>query len=251
MNENPLTFSVQTPLEELLKLAGSKFKVRFEPIKIGGYELEVLQLENLEEYVDQLAETTKEDKKIELPFWAKIWPTSILLGHFISKHLSKIKSSDANLLEIGAGIGVCGLIAAKQGYQVTISDINEDALLFNQINILKNNLQNSAQIAKVDFTQQNLDNRFSVIIGSEVLYINETYRPLIKFLLSHIRHNENSEILLAKDYKISAKKFFKLAQDEFYIQENTLGFKERVQDNNSLPERHLCHIYKLKPKKYD
>ncbi len=245
-----LNFSPDASLHELLDYAQSKYQTRFEPLKIGENKLELLQFEDMEKYIEQLDAQTGSNDKIELPFWAKIWPTSILLSYYL-RNLNI--SLDTHLLEIGAGIGICGLFAAKLGYKVTISDINEDALLFARINILKNNLQDKAQIKKIDFTKDKKDENYKIIIGSETLYKEDTYRPLIKFFLNNLKPNQYSEVILANHYKIKAKKFFKLAQQEFDIEEKTIGFKESSDnsaDNNSDSEKHLCKIYRMRPLKY-
>jgi len=41
-----------------------------------------------------------------------------------------LRPNNSECLEIGAGIGVAGLFAAAFGYEVTITDIDEYALLF-------------------------------------------------------------------------------------------------------------------------
>jgi predicted nicotinamide N-methyase len=232
--------------EELLNLADERFGVRFEPVSIGGYTLDILQFADLEEYIDRLAEATREEQRLELPFWAKIWPTSILLSHSL---LKMTPDPSRDMLEIGAGIGLCGLFAAKHGFRVTITDNEPDALLFAQINILKNSLQDRAAIDKVDFTTDRMERRFPLLIGSEVLYRENDYRPLIKFLQHHIEPSAEAAIMLAKDYKLGARKFFKLAEPEFSWQQKTLGYRERSDSNDGSEERHLCSIFTLRPKK--
>lgn len=232
--------------EDLLNYADERFGVRFDPVTIGGSTLDILQFADLEEYIDRLAETTREEERLELPFWAKIWPTSILLSHSL---LKMTPDPSREMLEIGAGIGLCGLFAANHGFRVTISDNEPEALLFAQINILRNNLRDRADIALVDFTKDRMERRFPLLIGSEVLYREADYRPLIKFLQHHIEPSSDAAIMLAKDYKLGAKKFFKLAEPEFSWQQKTLGYRERSGGDEPGEERHLCTIYTLTPKK--
>ncbi|MGM0425157.1 MAG: methyltransferase, partial [Thermodesulfobacteriota bacterium] len=81
----PSTFSPEASLQELLDIANSKYQVHFETVKVGDHELQILQLADMEEYVDYLAETLHYGEKLELPFWAKIWPTSILLSYYLQR----------------------------------------------------------------------------------------------------------------------------------------------------------------------
>jgi len=228
--------------DELLAEVKKKFEVDFEDIRIGDIKLSLLKIVNLENYIDKLADEVKDGEKLKLPFWAKIWPTSLLLSYVLLK--LPIQEGD-KLLEIGAGMGLCGLVAAKLGFKVVISDIENDALLISQINVLKNGLKDVAKVQRVDFTKDRLEMGFRYIIGSEVLYKQEHFRPLVKFFLNHLKEKD-SYVILAKDYHLKAKKFFKLADEYFAIQEKIIGYREK---DNKKGERHLCSILKLSKKR--
>ena len=236
-----LPFDPQAPLSELLDQARSKYDVYFEPVSIGEERLEILQIADMEAYIEQLAAQTKND--LQLPFWAKIWPTSVLLAYFVQK-LPHSPASN-NLLELGAGIGLCGLLAAKRGFRVTLSDIEPDALLFCQINILQNNLQDRAEVVKADFTADRLEQRFEHILGSEILYQQPSYAPLVAFLQAHLAHSPQATILLAQGYSRGAKGFFELAEPQFAVQHRVLGYKEGASKED---EKHMSVIYKLTAK---
>ncbi|MFP4213856.1 MAG: class I SAM-dependent methyltransferase [Desulfohalobiaceae bacterium] len=243
----PSTFSARAPLQELLQQAKSKYQLRFETVKVGESSLQVLQLADMENYVDHLAETLPYGQKLELPFWAKIWPTSILLSYYLQRMGLQ---QQGTMLELGSGVGVCGLFAAQQGYQVVISDTHEDALLFSRINILQNNLQDRAEVAKVDFTSHRLQHSFHYILGSEILYQEDCYRPLLDFLQHHMAPGPDSEAILAKSYNLKAEKFFQLAHKEFQVQEKTLGYRQQAPaQEQSSPEKYLSQIYRLRPLK--
>lgn len=231
-------------IDNLLEIARTKFEVVFEDVRVGPYQLQILQIADLENYVDRLAEESRE--KIELPFWAKIWPASILLSYYLTS-LSP-EGENKNIIELGSGIGLAGLFAAKHGFNVILSDNSLPALLFAKINILKNNLQDRAQIQCVDFTSDRLQQKFEYIVGSEIFYKESSYRGLVKFLLAHINPSPSSEVVLAADYRRQAKKFFQTAQKEFQIDQKNIGYKGQEQDDHQ-SEKFLCAIYRMKPKK--
>ncbi|MFO7717404.1 MAG: class I SAM-dependent methyltransferase [Thermodesulfobacteriota bacterium] len=237
-----LPFDPQAPLSELLDLARSKYDVYFEPVTIGEERIEILQIADMEDYIERLAAQTSSD--LQLPFWAKIWPTSVLLAYFVQK--LPHSPASARVLEIGAGIGLCGLFAAKRGFRVTLSDIEPDALLFCQINILQNNLQDHAEVIKADFTADRLEQRFEHILGSEVLYQHASYAPLVDFLRDHLAPTSQAAILLAQGYSRGAKGFFELAEPQFAVQHRVLGYKEGASKED---EKHMSVIYKLTAKK--
>ncbi|MCA1742514.1 MAG: methyltransferase, partial [Desulfonatronovibrio sp.] len=206
-------------IDNLLEMARTKFEVVFEDVVVGPYKMQILQIADLENYVDRLAEESKE--KIELPFWAKIWPASILLSHYLTS--LPAENGNKSIMELGSGIGLTGLFAARHGFNVILSDNNLQALLFAKINILKNNLQDKARIECVNFTTERLKQKFEYIVGSEIFYKENSYRGLIKFLLTHINSSPASEVLLAADYRRQAKKFFQAAQKEFRIDQKNIG----------------------------
>jgi predicted nicotinamide N-methyase len=233
----------QASLDELLELAREKYDVAFEPVSVGDTTIEVLQIANMDEYVEQLAETAAPTRGIELPFWAKIWPASILLAHFMRSPDPAGKKA----LEIGAGVGVTGLFAAAFGFETVISDVNDDALLFARAAALKNGLADRVRIVRADFTDTDLGERFDYVLGAEILYRPDTYRGLVKFLLGSLKREPGAEAVLAKAYSRKSEKFFKLAADEFEMTEKSVGIKSGDQARQ---ERHLITIHRLRPRKH-
>ena len=235
---------LSAPLDELLDAAKSRYDVHFEPVAVGGETLELLQLDDVAAVIDrQLARAG--DGPVELPYWATIWPGAMLLAHSL-RHLGPGNGRSA--LEVGCGIGLVGLFAAKQGYNCLLTDIHPDALLFTQINILQNGLSDRAGVAKADFTADRLGRRFDLVLGAEVLYLPDTYRSLLKFFLAHIALHKDAALLLSKDFTRKATRFMALAGEEFDIAEKVIGYKETAPESGE-PERKLCQIYRMTPKK--
>lgn len=236
-------FSLAAPLDELLDVAKSRFDVRFEPVTIGGTTLDLLQITDLEALIDRAMQASGANP-IELPYWATIWPSAMLLGHFLA-HLDP--KDGRSLLEIGGGIGLCGLFAASRGFRTLITDSHPDALLFARINILKNGLADRAEVAAADFTADRLGRRFDVILGAEILYREDAYRGLIKFLLAHLSDAPEAEAVLAKVFSRKSTRFTAMADTEFSLAERVVGYKETTPQGE--PERRLCQIYRLRPRK--
>ncbi|MCD6319802.1 MAG: methyltransferase domain-containing protein, partial [Candidatus Desulfofervidaceae bacterium] len=171
-------------LNQLLEEINKKYRTYFEPIKIGDKELYFLQIADMKKHIEKSIE---KGAGIEFLYWAKIWESSVILAYMLSKKNQAPVERTKTCLEIGAGIGVAGLFAATFGYDVTITDINKDALLFAKISALKNGL--NVKIKKVDFTKDNLNNQYDVILASEVLYNKRDYHHLIKFFKQHIKNS--------------------------------------------------------------
>jgi predicted nicotinamide N-methyase len=234
---------LENDLDNLLNFVAEKYEVAFENVVVGDHQLQILQIVDLAKYIDLLAE--KSSKNINLPFWAKIWPASILLGYYMTS--SSMDPGGQHVLEIGCGTGLAGLFAAARGFNVVLSDNNPEALVFTKINILKNNLQGKASVLQADFSKDRLTQKFDYIIGSEVAYIDSLYRGLIKFLVFHLKAGPSSEVILAGDYRRHPKKFFQGAEKEFHISQKNIGYKGVNGPGHD--EKFLCAIYKMKPKK--
>ncbi|MDL2280100.1 methyltransferase, partial [Desulfovibrio sp. OttesenSCG-928-G11] len=113
MPSNPL-FRPEASLDELLDFAGQRYALDFEPVSAGGLTLQILQIANMREILDKTIAEGKLDKALDsLPLWAKIWPASVILAHLVSQ----MPGEGRALLEIGAGCGLAGLMAAAAGFE--------------------------------------------------------------------------------------------------------------------------------------
>jgi predicted nicotinamide N-methyase len=224
--------------DELLAEARRKFgAIRFEKVKVDNVELEVAQVADMPAYLDKLVDKARGGKTIELPLWAKIWPSCLILGFYLMK-ISPIK--DARVLEVGAGCGLVGMIAAKRGLDVVMTDIEDDSLLFCRLNALRNGLEDKITLKKVDFTTDRLGEKFDYIIGCEVLYQEDTYKPFAEFVQAHLKDVPGAETVLAMDHKRTGRLFFEAIKDKYKIMRQEVPFKNP--ENGS---RDLIDLYRL------
>ena len=220
------------PLDALMALATKKFHgVHFETVNMGGVNLEVLQITDMPRYIDTLVGRARPGESVDLPLWAKIWPACMVLGLFLGNYPFK---KDASILEVGAGGAVNGLMLASQGKRVTVSDIEDDALLLARINALKNGLGDRVEILKVDMTKDDMGRQFDYIVGCEVLYAEATYVPVADFLDVHLASKPDAEILLALDSKRLAKTFFGHMSNTFSMMKSSVSYRKTDECEKSL-----------------
>jgi predicted nicotinamide N-methyase len=223
-----------TELDRLMRQIGEKYLVEAVPLKVGDKTLKVLQLKDFEQHVEELIERKGVGIK-DLPYWAKIWDASFLLAYYIGKRPVALGQ---RILEIGAGMGVVGIYAALGGHRVTISDINEDALLFAKANALMNGIP-EGRVTRLDWAAPFTDEPYDVIIGSEVVYERETYPMLVEFLRKALA--PEGIIFLAKNAELHTPAFFAELAKHF-------EFKETVQTLRSGEEdRRIC-LYAIRRK---
>ncbi|MBU1247525.1 MAG: methyltransferase [Proteobacteria bacterium] len=218
------TYDLDAPLKDLLEVARRDFgKVSFETFSQGKTSLNLLQILDMPAYLDRLVAKTRPGSPVELPLWAKVWPSASILAMFLSRFQVR---TDAEVLEIGAGTGLAGLVLAAQGCRVTLTDIEPGALLFCRINALKNGLEDRVEVAQVDFTADTLDKRFDFILASELIYKERVLAPLVDFLHGHIKPEEGCEVFMASDAQREGRMFFELAQTRFKMMRKDIPFKD-------------------------
>lgn len=153
-----------------------------------------------------------EDPLHNFPLWSKIWEASLLLG---SKMAARAVCRGEHLIELGAGLGVAGLVAAAFGHDITITEFDPHALAFLEANRLENQC-NTARVRRLDWNHLDLDEHFKVILGSELIYKEsdfKTMRTLFRTLLK-----SDGEVLLAGEIRQTNKAFLDCMQSEFHIQ---------------------------------
>lgn len=219
MNADPrileLALAPEAALDDILALASARHPVRFETVTLGETSLELLQIVDLLAYIDRLVETARPGEKLTLPFWAKLWPASLPLAMLIAR-LSP-RPGD-KLIELGAGLGLCGLTGAMRGFHTLITDIEPEALLFARAAILKNGLDHTAKVGYLNIADARTQERFEVIAMSEALYLPALHEPLAAFLAAHLSDAPGAQALISCDRCREAAPFFAQASRNFTIQ---------------------------------
>lgn len=217
-------YDLDQPMDKLIDLAVKKFgEVEFQTVSVGDASFEVLQIKNMQQYIDRLMDKTRSGKTIALPLWAKIWPASLVMGHSLANFPLE---EECAVLEIGGGSALTAMVLAKRGYAVTITDIDQDALLFSRINALKNDLGDNVTAISTDFKDAT-GNRFGCIVGCEMLYDESQFDQLAAFIDGNLVLGEAGEVILSLDLKRAAKNFFTQCSQGFNMMKSAATFKDQ------------------------
>ena len=227
-------------LETLLERIRTDFHVELEPLHVDENPRQVLSIQNMSAHLDKLLQRKAiHDPLKDLPLWAKLWPGSFVLGRLLRKYEPQGKS----LLELGAGCGALSLVAARYGFaRVVLSDVVEQALRFARANVLRNGLGDQIEVTHVDVTAPGRDPRFAsgfdIIAASEILYLDELHRPLVKFVDRHLA--PGGKAFFCTDVARAKPHFGKIAAKTFKITEGRIGVKSH--DENGEEQRRLYSI---------
>ncbi|KAL7560438.1 hypothetical protein ACA910_016184 [Epithemia clementina (nom. ined.)] len=122
-----------------------------------------------------------------------LWRASNILCDFMVKHKEVIRSAN-KVLELGAGLGLCGIVASKLGASLPFyssGDDNEDDDVLRCYQLIwGENL----------YLFSEMHGSFDLILGSDIIYVEEILEPLwntIDLLLSSRDKNANAEFWLA------------------------------------------------------
>jgi predicted nicotinamide N-methyase len=110
-----------------------------------------------------------------LPFGVALWPAAIALAYDLASRGAALK--DGALLELGAGTGLPGLVAAALGARVVQTDRHELAMSVCRRNAGLNGIE-TIDYRLVDWADWQDPARYDWIIGSDILY-SEALHPYL------------------------------------------------------------------------
>lgn len=139
---------------------------------------------------------------ISFPYWSQVWPSSIALSTFIINNSLFVKNK--NVLEMGSGLGLPSLVAAKYGASVICTDKQEEAMEAVKASAIYHGLQN-LETKVLDWSSYTMDLDEDIILLSDVNYepaaLEELSRLLRKFL------KKGMTILLSTPQRLVARNF--------------------------------------------
>lgn len=114
-----------------------------------------------------------------VPYGVALWPAAIALAHEVIARADEVRGK--RLLELGAGTGLPGIVAASLGAQVTQTDRHDLALSICRRNVERNGVS-SIECRAAEWSDWSDTRRYDWIIGSDVLYA-ETMHPHLRRIM--------------------------------------------------------------------
>ncbi|XP_069471692.1 protein N-lysine methyltransferase METTL21A [Ambystoma mexicanum] len=128
---------------------------------------------------------------------AVVWDAAVVLCTFLE--MGTIDLQRLAVIELGAGTGLVGIVAALMGANVTITD-RKVALEFLESNVRTNlpaHIQPNVAVMELTWGHDlgNFSRTFDLILGADIIYLEDTFTDLLK-TLEHLC-SEHTVILLA------------------------------------------------------
>jgi len=108
------------------------------------------------------------EREARLPFGVALWPSSIALAHELIARGNDLRGRQ--VLELGAGTGLPGIVAASLGARVVQTDRQPAALHLGRLNAERNGLAAVIEHRVADWLEWTEPTRYDWIIGADILY---------------------------------------------------------------------------------
>ncbi|WP_373649579.1 methyltransferase [Schlesneria sp. DSM 10557] len=115
------------------------------------------------------------DRDEYMPYWAYLWPSALKM---VATILKSDWPENAEVLEIGAGIGIVGLAGLARGLRVTISDYEPKAVELAMYNARKSGYTKASGLV-LDWRTPPA-RQFPILWGCELLYEDRHHEPLLE-----------------------------------------------------------------------
>jgi predicted nicotinamide N-methyase len=186
-----------------------RYQVVTEDLTVGGIEFPFTRVANPDMVLDQVAaqvdlqerlhgRAAVANQSMHLPYWAELWDSAMGIGLFLA---DRVKSSEPaatvrphRVLDLGCGMGLAGTVAAALGSQTLFADLEAPALLFARLNSLP--WRSRVRTRQLDWQRHQLDQRFDLILGADILYEKAQWPYLEPFWRAHLAHE--GSVLLAE-----------------------------------------------------
>ena len=138
----------------------------------------------------------------KIPYWAKLWPSSIALCQYIASNPSFFKNK--NVLELAAGLGLPSMLAAKFATHVICSDYSPEALTWMKASAQLNKL-NNIETSLIDWNHFPTTFSRDIILLSDINYDPAEFTKLYDLILTLLQ--KKCSILLTTPQRLMAKPF--------------------------------------------
>ncbi len=209
---------------------------RVDTIMIAGEKFFMERIVNINLLIDQIDnETFGQDER--LPYWAELWPSALALSEYVLEN--RLDFVNKRVLELGSGLGLCGIAATRAGAQVLFSDYEFQALKMIRTNF-RRNFNRLPAVELFDWRKPESDGSFDIIIASDVLYESRWLEPVNRILNEYVC--PGGFAIIAEPGRTVAQPFFKTMMDQGWRDEkhSRVVFLDRKKSTITLHRMQKC-----------
>ena len=179
-----------------------------ERIPLPGGEVELMRPPDAEALIREEAFEHEEF----LPYWAELWASAIALAHDVS--IRSLRGS--RTLELGCGLGLPSIAAARAGGRVLATDWSPDAVRATAANAERNGAELETLRCAWDQPEAIVARApWQLVIASDVLYEHRNVDQLLELLPRLV--DERGLVLLADPGRAPSVGFLERASEQGWI----------------------------------
>jgi predicted nicotinamide N-methyase len=149
-----------------------------------------------------------------VPYWATPWPSGAVLAGALAE---SPPPAGARVLELGCGLGLPSIAAARAGARVLATDGSPDAVAFAAHSLALNELE--GEVAEVDWAEQGdalaARGPWDLVLAADVLYLKGNAAIALRLLPRLVA--PGGEILIADPRRAAAREFLAAARATFTV----------------------------------
>jgi predicted nicotinamide N-methyase len=111
------------------------------------------------------------------PYWASAWPS----GSALARAVAVEDLAGRRVVELGCGIGMPSVAAARAGADVLATDISPEAVVYAAHNLALNELEGQVAVASWEDVEA-LGGPWDLVLGADVLYLRANAEQLARML---------------------------------------------------------------------
>ena len=167
-----------------------------ETVDVDGLSLSILRPRQAEAL---LSEEAFEHEEF-LPYWAELWPSGLALAHVLRRR----DLGGLRVLELGCGLGLPSIVAARGGARVLATDWSPEALEVAAVNAERNRADVETALVSWAGPQPLVRAApWDLVLGADLLYERRNVEQLLSLL-----PRLGGEALLAEPGRPPAARFF-------------------------------------------
>jgi predicted nicotinamide N-methyase len=183
-----------------------------ERIPLPGGEIELARPRDAEAL---LSDESFEHEEF-LPYWAELWASAVALAHDVSLRSLRGKRT----LELGCGLGLPSIAAARSGGRVLATDWSPDAVLATAANAARNDVRVETLECSWASPEAIVERGpWDLVLASDVLYERRNANLLLRLLPQLV--DARGLVLIADPQRAAAARFLERVQGEGWLLKTT------------------------------
>ena len=179
-------------------------------VSTGDVELAVLLPRDSEALLDEHAFEHDEF----LPYWAELWPSGVALASAVSR----LGVDGLRVVELGCGLALPSITAARRGARVLSTDWSAEAVAFAQWNARRNGARVETAVCDWNAPDRLLAGApWDLVLAGDVLYERRNLEPLLELLPKLV--SRRGEALIADPGRPIAKEFLTAVRQGWIVEE--------------------------------